>query len=58
MRKWIALFAFAALTACGVDGEPITPTASIGVGVGDSGVRAGGAVGIKTGPLSVRVSVF
>jgi len=54
MRKMIfALLGLAALAACGVDGEPVQPTLNAGVGVGDSGVHVGGAVGLHKGPVSV-----
>ncbi|WP_193748860.1 lipoprotein [Leisingera sp. ANG-Vp] len=54
MRKTVfALFALAVLAACGVDGEPVQPTLNAGIGVGDSGVHAGGAVGLHKGPISV-----
>ncbi|WP_193748218.1 lipoprotein [Leisingera sp. ANG-M1] len=54
MRKTVfALFALAVLTACGVDGEPVQPTLNAGIGVGDSGVHVGGAVGLHKGPVSV-----
>ena len=45
--------AIAVLTACGVDGEPVQPTVSAGVGVSSSGVNVGGAVGLHKGPLSL-----
>ncbi|WP_167630825.1 hypothetical protein [Leisingera daeponensis] len=54
MRNVIfALIGLAALAACGVDGEPVQPTLNAGVGVGDSGVHVGGAVGLHKGPVSV-----
>lgn len=54
MRNAIfALIGLAALAACGVDGEPVQPTLNAGVGVGDSGVHVGGAVGLHKGPVSV-----
>lgn len=53
MRKWIlALAGFAALAACGVDGEPIRPALNANVGVSTSGVHAGGSVGVSKGPLN------
>ena len=54
MHKFIlSLMAIAVLTACGVDGEPVQPTVSAGVGVSSSGVNVGGAVGLHKGPLSL-----
>ncbi|MBQ4823479.1 hypothetical protein J4729_02770 [Leisingera sp. HS039] len=54
MRNIIfALLGLAVLAACGVDGEPVQPTLNAGVGVGDSGVHVGGAVGLHKGPVSI-----
>jgi hypothetical protein len=54
MRNAIfALSGRAARAACGGDGEPGQPTLNAGVGVGDSGVHVGGAVGLHKGPVSV-----
>ena len=48
---WIALCSLVA--ACGVDGEPITPTLAANVGVGSSGVSSNVGVGMNKGPFSV-----
>lgn len=42
-----------ALAACGADGEPVQPTANVGVGVSSSGVHAGGSVGVRKGPWTI-----
>lgn len=42
-----------AVAGCGADGEPVQPTANVGVGVSGSGVRAGGNVGVRKGPWTV-----
>ena len=48
----IALSALLALSACGADGKPITPTtttgAAVGLTVGSGGVQPSAAVGIAT----------
>ncbi|MGA9435823.1 MAG: hypothetical protein WBV62_16450 [Roseobacter sp.] len=48
-----AVIALAALAACGVDGEPVRPTASAYVGVGSGGVHSNIGVGVSQGPVSV-----
>lgn len=53
-----AVLSLLALAACGADGEPVQPDASIGIGIGSGGVHAGGSVGISRGPLRVGVSLF
>ena len=52
-RLILSLLAVVALTACGVDGEPVQPTLNAGVGVSNSGVNVGGAVGLHKGPVSL-----
>ena len=56
MRKWIlALLGLAVLTACGVDGEPVRPALNATVGLSNSGVHAGGSVGLSKGPVNVSL---
>ncbi len=56
MRKWIlALAGVAALTACGVDGEPVLPSLNANVGLSNNGVHAGGSVGLSKGPVNVSL---
>ncbi|MEP2718542.1 hypothetical protein [Pseudophaeobacter sp.] len=58
MRRWmlkvigVALLG-AGLSACGVDGEPVRPSVNAGVGVSNSGVHAGGTVGLHKGPVNI-----
>ncbi|MGB0900160.1 hypothetical protein [Halocynthiibacter sp.] len=56
-RILLALITTAGLTACGADGEPIRPTAGVGVSVGTGGVSVGGSVGAKSGPVTVGVGL-
>ncbi len=58
IRLIAALLTAAALTACGADGEPIQPTANLGVNVSNSGVNLGASIGARKGPVSVNVNVF
>ncbi|MBO9434200.1 argininosuccinate lyase [Ruegeria sp. R13_0] len=46
-----------ALAGCGADGEPVQPTASLGVGVGSSGTHVGGGVGFRSGGLGIYIGV-
>ena len=54
----LSLGVAALLAACGADGEPIQPTANVGIGVSSSGVSAGAGVGVTAGPVSLNVSLF
>lgn len=59
MIRSLACFGLcAALAACGADGEPVRPTANLGIGVSSSGVSAGASVGVRQGPVAINVSVF
>ena len=42
----LLIVALLALAACGADGPPARPTASVGVGVGSGGAFTTGAVGL------------
>ena len=54
----LAVLSLLALVACGADGEPVQPDATIGIGIGSDGVHAGGTIGVSRGPLRVGVSIF
>lgn len=56
-RIVIALLMTAGLTACGADGEPIRPTAGVGVSVGTGGVSVGGSVGASIDNVTVGVGL-
>lgn len=54
MRRFVfVLIGAVGLAACGVDGEPVQPSLNAGVGISNSGVHAGGSVGLHKGPLSL-----
>ncbi|EYD74583.1 hypothetical protein Rumeso_03879 [Rubellimicrobium mesophilum DSM 19309] len=52
-----ALLGLLALAACGADGPPMRPGASVGVGVSDSGVAFGGGFEASNGTVSVGVGL-
>lgn len=52
------LMAALLLAGCGVEGEPVRPTMSAGVGVSaGGGVHARGNVGMHQGPVSLYVGL-
>ncbi|MBI6628725.1 hypothetical protein [Pontibaca salina] len=52
------LFAALLLASCGVDGDPVRPTMSAGLGVSaGGGVHARGNVGMHQGPVSLYVGL-
>ena len=55
MKRIALILTVAALAACGADGAPFTPNASVGVGVGTNGVTTGGSLGTSNGTVSVGV---
>ena len=58
MTRIIAILALFALTACGADGETVTPTMNTNIGISShSGVSVGTSVGVKKGPVSGGVGL-
>ena len=57
-RLILAMTMLAALGACGADGEPVEPTANVGISVSNSGVHTGASVGVRKGPVSINWNVF
>lgn len=49
------VLAAAVLTGCGADGDPVTPTANVGVGVSSSGVSVGTTVSVQRGPWNLSL---
>lgn len=58
ITRAICLIALLGVAACGVDGEPVRPNASIGVNIGSGGVSTSGSIGVSAGPVSVGVGIF
>ncbi|WP_176695355.1 hypothetical protein [Phaeobacter sp. B1627] len=56
-RVLIVLGVLGALSACGVDGEPVRPSLNAGLGISGSGIHLGGAVGLSKGPVTVSVGL-
>jgi predicted small lipoprotein YifL len=56
MIRAALIIAFFALTACGADGPPITPSVNTTVSVGSEGVRTSTGVTINRGPVTVGAS--
>lgn len=57
LRMAFALLSLTMLTGCGVDGEPVRPTAGVNVGVGTHGVNVGVGGGVRVGGVNVGVGV-
>jgi hypothetical protein len=56
--KYPALcLALAALAACGAAGEPLRPTANLGLSIGSGGVQTNASVGASQGPVTVSVGL-
>jgi hypothetical protein len=53
----VVVLAMLTLAACGADGEPVQPSASVNVGVGASGVHVGSRVGLRKGPISIGIAL-
>ncbi|KIN71341.1 hypothetical protein Z949_501 [Sulfitobacter guttiformis KCTC 32187] len=46
-----------ALTACGVDGEPVQPSGGVNVTLSNNGLGLGANVGVVRGPVSVGLGL-
>jgi hypothetical protein len=57
MIRIAAIVSLVTLTACGVDGEPVRPTADAGVTINSRGVYPSASVGINTGPFWLRLGL-
>jgi len=55
MKKLALVMVVMGLAACGADGQPFTPNASLGVSAGSGGLTTGGTVGASNGAVSVGV---
>ncbi|MCG7493392.1 hypothetical protein [Thalassobius sp. Cn5-15] len=57
MKPLLMTLSLLTLTACGVDGAPLKPTANAGVSIGTGGISTSAGVGVRKGPLSVGLSL-
>ena len=55
LLKVLTIPALLALAACGADGDPVRPSASVGVGFGSGDADVGAAVGLSSGNVSLGV---
>lgn len=53
MTRAALILAVVALTGCGADGPPITPSVNTTVSVGSEGVRTSTGVTVSSGPVTV-----
>ena len=53
----ISLLALSFLAACGAAGEPITPSANLGLNIGPNGVSTSASVGAQSGPVSINIGL-
>ena len=54
MARYVAMLVLlGALSACGVDGEPVRPSVGASVGIGQGGVYSNVGVGVSQGPFSI-----
>ena len=57
MKSLAVLGLIALLASCGVQSEPIRPTANVGLSIGANGVTPTASVGAQSGPLSVSLGL-
>lgn len=57
MKKIALIIVLGALTACGVDGDPLQPNANLGLNIGPNGVSPNASVGAANGNVSVGLNL-
>jgi len=57
MKSVAALMAVLFLASCGVDGEPIKPSGSVGIGIGSDGISTSAKIGARKGNIGVGISL-
>ena len=57
MRLACAWVVLVGVAACGADGEPVTPTRDATITISNHGVSAHTSVGVRQGPLSLRLGL-
>jgi len=57
MKKTLTILGLVALVGCGAAGEPIRPTANLGLSIGSNGVTPTASVGAQSGPVSINVGL-
>ncbi|WP_172796244.1 hypothetical protein [Loktanella sp. 5RATIMAR09] len=57
MKRVALILTIAALTACGADGPPLTPSANVGLNVGTNGVSTDASIGASNGTFSIGVGL-
>ncbi len=53
MKKIIAVCVFGFVAACGAEGDPLRPTAGLGIGIGPGGIKLRPKVGVTDGTSTV-----
>jgi hypothetical protein len=57
MKKLAMILVAGALFGCGAQGDPIRPTANLGLSIGPNGVTPNASVGARSGPVSLNVGL-
>jgi len=57
MNKLLMMLGVVALVGCGAAGDPIRPTANLGLSIGPNGITPNASVGAQSGPVSVNVDL-
>lgn len=57
MKRVALILGAVALVGCGAAGEPIRPTANLGLSIGSGGVTPTASVGAQSGPVSINIGL-
>lgn len=57
MKRILMILGVCALMGCGAAGDPIRPTANLGLSIGTNGITPTASLGAQSGPVSVNVGL-
>jgi hypothetical protein len=57
MKFALTGFALLVLVSCGAAGDPLTPSANVGLSIGPNGVSPSASVGASNGPFSLGLNL-
>ncbi|CUH67511.1 MAG: hypothetical protein VX083_13010 [Pseudomonadota bacterium] len=57
MKPLLLTLGLLSLAACGIDGEPVKPTAGASVNIGTNGITTSAGVGVRKGPISIGIGL-
>lgn len=57
MKYVLMIVSVLALSACGIDGAPVTPSANLGLSITPNGIQPTATIGANKGPLGISLNL-